>query len=91
MKNMNIIINCLRCAAFAFSFALVATSAFAQTLQGPGAQNYGAGSSPQTGGVVSQPANSQINTPSGLSQNLYNSARGNKATAPHQANNRAAQ
>jgi hypothetical protein len=91
MKNMNTTINCLRCATFAFSFALAATSAFAQTLQGPGAQNFGAGSSPQTGGVVSQPANSQINTPSGRSQNLYNSARGNKTIASHKATNHAAQ
>jgi hypothetical protein len=82
MKHMNIIISCVRCATFAFGFAVVATSAVAQNLEGPGASNYGAGSGPQTGGVVSPTPNSQIETPSGQKPNLYNYARPQQGAGP---------
>ena len=82
MKHMNIIINCLRYATFAVGFAVVATSAVAQNLEGPGASNYGAGSSPQTGGGVSSTTNSQIRTPSGQTPKLHNAARPQQGARP---------
>jgi hypothetical protein len=39
-------------AAFALGIGLASGSAVAQNIEGPGAPNYGAGSSPQTGGTV---------------------------------------
>jgi hypothetical protein len=88
---MNTIINWLRCATFLFGLAALATSALAQNLQGPGAQNYGAGSSPQTGGVASQAPNLRTNAPSRQSSNLHKSAPGNKMMASHQATDHATQ
>jgi hypothetical protein len=84
MKRMNIIIDCLRYATLLLGFAVIATSAVAQNLQGPGAQNYGAGSNPQTGGVVSQPPAARTNTPSRQSSNLNSHARRNRTMALHQ-------
>jgi hypothetical protein len=91
MKRMNIIINCLRCATFLFGLAVLATSAVAQNLQGPGALNYGAGSSPQTGGVVSQAPTLRTNAPNRQSSNFHNYARSNKMMASHQATGHATQ
>jgi hypothetical protein len=91
MKRMNIIIDYLRCATFALTFAALATSAVAQNLQGPGAQNYGAGSGPQTGGVVAQSPTLRTNTPNSQRSNLHNNALGNKTVASHQGTNHATQ
>ncbi len=58
----------------AFVLVLGAAPAFAQNMQGPGAENYNAGSGPQTGGkVTTQPATPQAG---GATQGraLYNSA-----------------
>jgi hypothetical protein len=62
--------------ALALAMALGAAPVFAQNMQGPGAENYNAGSGPQTGGkVTTEPA-----TPQGQQgratqgRTLYNSA-----------------
>lgn len=53
----------------------IASPAAAQNMQGPGAVNFGAASSPQTGGVVNtQPAGPQTKSNTG-SRKLYNSMR----------------
>ena len=58
--------------AAALALSLAAVPAVAQNMQGPGAVNYGAGSSPQTGGIpTTQP--SGRNTPAQQgTHGLYN-------------------
>jgi hypothetical protein len=58
--------------AVAFVFALGAAPVFAQ-MQGPGAENYGAGSGPQTGGST-QSATPQGQSGTNQGRGLYNSA-----------------
>jgi hypothetical protein len=61
--------------AVAVVMALGAAPAFAQNMQGPGAENYGAGSGPQTGGkVTTQPATPQNQPGTTQGRALYNSA-----------------
>ncbi|HEY1980378.1 MAG TPA: hypothetical protein VGH13_09840 [Xanthobacteraceae bacterium] len=62
--------------AVAFVMALGAAPVFAQNMQGPGAENYNAGSGPQTGGKLTTepatPQGQQGRTTQG--RGLYNSA-----------------
>jgi hypothetical protein len=62
--------------ALAFVTALGAAPVFAQNMQGPGAENYNAGSGPQTGGKLTTepatPQGQQGRTTQG--RGLYNSA-----------------
>jgi hypothetical protein len=61
--------------ALAFVMALGAAPAFAQNMQGPGAENYNAGSGPQTGGkLTTQPATPQNQPGTTQGRTLYNSA-----------------
>lgn len=54
------------------SLALSAVPASAQNMQGPGGQNYGAASSPQTGGIPSAPVNPQTAPTQRGINGLYN-------------------
>ena len=61
--------------AVAFVMALGAAPVFAQNMQGPGAENYNAGSGPQTGGkATTQPATPQSQPGTTQGRTLYNSA-----------------
>jgi hypothetical protein len=61
--------------ALAFAVALGAASVFAQNMQGPGAENYGAGSGPQSGGkATTEPATPQGQRGTTQGRGLYNSA-----------------
>jgi hypothetical protein len=60
--------------ALAFVMALGAAPVFAQ-MQGPGAENYNAGSGPQTGGkATTEPATPQSQRGATQGRSLYNSA-----------------
>ncbi len=58
----------------------MASPVFAQNMQGPGAQNYGAGGSPQTGGIPNTLA-APSTTPSSHGRALYNQAQPNQTGA----------
>ena len=57
----------------------IASPALAQNMQGPGAPNYGAGGSPQTGGVPNTQA--APDTPSSHGRLLYNQVQPNQTGA----------
>jgi hypothetical protein len=60
--------------ALAFVMALGPAPVFAQNMQGPGAENYNAGSGPQTGGkLTTEPATPQAGRTT-QGRTLYNSA-----------------
>lgn len=58
--------------AAALCLSLAAAPAFAQNMQGPGAVNFGAGSSPQTGGIPTTRANPQTAPTQRGTHGLYN-------------------
>jgi hypothetical protein len=59
----------------AFVLALGAAQVFAQNMQGPGAENYNAGSGPQTGGkLTTEPATPQGQPGTTQGRSLYNFA-----------------
>jgi hypothetical protein len=71
--------------AAAFVLALVSGAALAQNMQGPGAENFGASSNPQTGGKTGGTSNTQTaqpRNPNAGQGTLYN-------YAPGQGNNQA--
>jgi hypothetical protein len=69
------------------AMALGAGPVLAQNMQGPGAVNYGAGSSPQTGGTSNTQANPQTSPAQRGTQGLYNYDNSQSGTGGGAGNN----